>query len=250
MIVKSSIRGDTRVVAGACVYVHHTRGREELLQQRIYACYMQLLCYWVSLFSVHAPARYISYPRSRPPPAYRLPHALAGGGAIEMIVSRHLKEYSRTVEGKAQIIVAAFARALELIPSQLADNAGFDSTDILNHLRQKHAQHEAGSTPCWWGVDIAKESICNTFDSGVWEPAASKVNSFASATEAACLILSVDETVKNAASDKPQAGPMGRGAPMSAAMGGAGMRGMMSGRGRGVRMMQGELVVMCDMSVV
>jgi T-complex protein 1 subunit eta len=66
---------------------------------------------------------------------------VAGGGAIEMAVSRHLKEYSRSVEGKQQLIIAAFSRALEFIPRQLADNAGFDSTDILNRLRTKHA-HE------------------------------------------------------------------------------------------------------------
>lgn len=64
---------------------------------------------------------------------------VAGGGAIEMEVSRHLKDYSRSIEGKQQLIIAAYAKALELIPRQLADNAGFDSTDILNKLRQKHA---------------------------------------------------------------------------------------------------------------
>lgn len=170
-------------------------------------------------------------------------------------MSRHLKDYSRTVEGKAQLIIAAFARALEIIPRQLADNAGFDSTDIMNRLRAKHATWEAtgaaGSGPdpsvCWWGVDIDHEGICDTFSRGVWEPVSSKVNSLASATEAATLILSVDETVRNPKSQQPEGGPggggamggrgMGRGAPMSAALGGQGMRGMM---GRGVRMYQGK----------
>ena len=57
-----------------------------------------------------------------------------------MEVSKYLRDYSRTVEGKQQMIIAAFAKALEVIPRQLCDNAGFDATDILNKLRQKHAQ--------------------------------------------------------------------------------------------------------------
>lgn len=176
---------------------------------------------------------------------------VAGGGAIEMEVSRALKEYSRSIQGKQQLIIAAFARALELIPRQLADNAGFDSTDILNRLRQKHATAGEGEGK-WYGVDIDREGICDTLERGVWEPASSKINSIGSAAEAACLILSVDETVRNPKSQQPDGGPMpgmrgpaggrglGRGAPMSAALGGQGMKGMMGGLGRGVRMYKGQ----------
>lgn len=67
---------------------------------------------------------------------------VAGGGATEMEVSKYLREYSRTIEGKQQMIIGAFARALEVIPRQLCDNAGFDATDILNKLRKQHAQGE------------------------------------------------------------------------------------------------------------
>ena len=56
-----------------------------------------------------------------------------------MELSRYLREHSRTIAGKEQLIIAAFAKALEVIPRQLCDNAGFDSTSILNKLRQKHA---------------------------------------------------------------------------------------------------------------
>jgi T-complex protein 1 subunit eta len=63
---------------------------------------------------------------------------VAGGGAIEMELSRHLREYLRKIHGKTQLVVNAFAKALEIIPRQLADNSGMDSTDVLNKLRQKH----------------------------------------------------------------------------------------------------------------
>ena len=64
----------------------------------------------------------------------------AGGGAIEMELSKYLRDYSRTVAGKEQLIIAAVAKALEVIPRQLCDNAGFDSTNVLNRLREKHAK--------------------------------------------------------------------------------------------------------------
>jgi T-complex protein 1 subunit eta len=102
----------------------------------------------------------------------------------------------------------------------------------------------------WWGVDIDKEGICDTFASSVWEPVTSKINSFASATEAACLVLSVDETVRNPKSQQeggaPGGGMPGRpgggmagGKKISQALGGGGMQGMI-GKGRGVRMYQGR----------
>jgi len=55
--------------------------------------------------------------------------------------TRVLREHAKTISGKQQLIVAAYAKALEIIPRQLCDNAGFDSTDILNKLRQKHASN-------------------------------------------------------------------------------------------------------------
>lgn len=171
---------------------------------------------------------------------------VAGGGAVEMEVSKTLKEFSRSIAGKQQLIVAAFARALEIIPRQLAENAGFDATEIMNRLRQKHAT--VSSEGVWFGVDIDEEGICDTMERGVWEPVASKINSISAACEAACLILSIDETVRNQQSQQPpggmagarRGGPgMGGGRPMSQAMGGGGMAGAMRGR-QGVRAYRGK----------
>lgn len=132
---------------------------------------------------------------------------VAGGGAIEMELSRLLRDHSRTIAGKEQLLIGAIAKALEIIPRQLCDNAGFDATNILNKLRQKHAQGN-----CWYGVDISKEDITDNFTACVWEPAIIKVNALTAASEAACLILSVDETIKNQKSGGGgPAPPMGRG---------------------------------------
>lgn len=117
---------------------------------------------------------------------------VAGGGAIEMELSKHLRDYSRSVAGKEQLLIAAFAKAFEVIPRQLCENAGFDATNILNKLRQKHAQGGV-----WYGVDVFNEDIADNFAACVWEPALIKTNAIVAATEAACLILSVDETIKS-----------------------------------------------------
>jgi T-complex protein 1 subunit eta len=147
---------------------------------------------------------------------------VAGGGAVEMEVSKFLRAHALTIEGKGQLIISAFAKSLEVVPQQLCDNAGFDATDILSALRRKHAQDEDGK---WFGVDIAEGDICDTFESGVWEPSDNKCNSLGAAAEAACVILSIDETVVNPKSQDP--GAAGGGAqmqqqkPMSNMMGNA-----------------------------
>merc|ERR1739836_222674 len=143
---------------------------------------------------------------------------VAGGGAIEMELSKYLRDHSRSIAGKEQLIFAAMAKAFEVIPRQLCDNAGFDATNILNKLRQKHAQGNL-----WYGVDILNEDISDNYEKCVWEPAVVKINAITAASEAACLILSVDETVKNPRSGQGEGGMPGGGMPMG---------GMGRGRGR------------------
>merc|ERR1719454_1454303 len=129
---------------------------------------------------------------------------VGGGGAIEMELSRFLREYARTISGKQQLIINYYARALEVIPVTLAQNSGADSTHILNQLRTKHAA--AGTEGRWFGVDCMNCAIVDTFANYIWEPVIVKESALNAATEAACLILSVDETVKNPESEKPDGG--------------------------------------------
>ncbi|XP_076171647.1 T-complex protein 1 subunit eta-like [Ptiloglossa arizonensis] len=124
---------------------------------------------------------------------------VAGGGAIEMELSKTLRDHSRVIAGKEQLLIGAIARALEVIPRQLCDNAGFDATNILNKLRQK--QHNGMHT---YGVDINTEGIGDNMSAYVWEPAVVKINALTAATEAACLILSVDETIQFSKSNNPK----------------------------------------------
>lgn len=140
---------------------------------------------------------------------------VAGGGAIEMELSKYLRDVSKKILGKQQLIIAAFARALEVIPRQLCENGGFDGTDLLNKLRSAHAKGET-----WFGIDFVEETIGDNMKNFIWEPSLVKINAIQSACELANLILSVDETITNKESAPPNA---------SVAQGGPA-----PGRGRGI----------------
>jgi T-complex protein 1 subunit eta len=116
---------------------------------------------------------------------------------MQMDLSAHIRKHALSIPGKQQLIMTAFAKALEIIPRQICDNAGIDSTDILNKLRMKHANGET-----WAGVDVDGASgVRDNMDAFVWEPSLVKTNAISSASEAACLILSIDETVRNPQSE-------------------------------------------------
>ncbi|KAL3231166.1 T-complex protein 1 subunit eta [Nakaseomyces bracarensis] len=141
---------------------------------------------------------------------------VAGGGAIEMEVSKYLRDYSKTIAGKQQLIINAFAKSLEVIPRQLCENAGFDAVELLNKLRLAHSKGEK-----WFGIDFESENVGDNFAKFVWEPALVKINALSSATEATNLILSVDETITNKESQGANAGmpaPAGRGRGMPMGM--------------------------------
>lgn len=118
---------------------------------------------------------------------------IPGGGAIEMELSKLLRNHSREIKGKEQLVINAFAKSLEVIPRTLADNAGLDSNEIISKLRQKHAAGEKH-----FGVDVWSDDngVCDTYEKFVWEPLLVKKNYVSSANEAVCQILSIDETIK------------------------------------------------------
>ena len=143
-----------------------------------------------------------SFPRR----AMKNDSVVAGGGAIDMELSKYLRNYSRTIAGKEQLIIGAMAKAFEVIARQLCDNAGFDATNILNKLRQKHAQDGI-----WYGVDILNEDIADNFEACVWEPAIVKSNAITAASEATCLLLRwVDCRVADPVHFRPDSAPGSR----------------------------------------
>lgn len=108
-----------------------------------------------------------------------------------MEVSAYLHRFAdQNIPRKQQAIIKSFAKALEVIPRQLCDNAGFDATNILTRLR---VEHRKGNV--WAGVDFENEGVRDNLKAFIWEPSLVKVNALQAAVEASCLILSVDETI-------------------------------------------------------
>jgi thermosome len=133
------------------------------------------------------------------------PKIMAGGGAPEMEVAKVLKEYAETLPGREQLAVMCFAEALEAIPTTLAENAGLDPIDIISELR---AHHEKGKI--WAGVEVHTGKVKNMKEVGVFEPIAVKKQIIKSCTEAASMLLKIDDII---ASGKMKAPPMPPGGP-------------------------------------
>ena len=150
---------------------------------------------------------------------------VAGGGAIEVEVARRLRDYADGVSGREQLAVEAYADALELVPRVLAENAGLDSIDTLVDLR---AAHEDGDQSA--GLNVFSGDVVDTYDAGVVEPAHAKEQALTSATEAANLVLKIDDIISagELSTDKgdDEAGGPG-GAPGGMGGMGGGMGGMM-----------------------
>jgi len=144
------------------------------------------------------------------------PKIVAGGSAPEMEVSAALKKYAQTLAGREQLAVTIFAEALESIAITLSENAGLDPVDILSQLR---ARHEKGQT--WAGINVLEGKVEDITKLNIYEPLAVKKQIIKSATEAATMILKIDDVI---ASQKMKTPPMPPGGGMPG--GGMGMGGM------------------------
>jgi len=116
---------------------------------------------------------------------------VAGGGAVEIELARHLKRIARTVGGKEQLAIEAFARALEGLAMALAENAGLDPVEIIMKLRAAH-ESEDGK---WMGINVFTGDISNMKELGVIEPVSIKANALKAGTEVATLILRIDDII-------------------------------------------------------
>jgi len=116
---------------------------------------------------------------------------VSGGGSTEAEVAKQLREYAGKVGGRGQLAIEAFTEAIEAIPVTLAENAGLDPIDIMVALRAKHAQPNGQS----FGVDVFSGEIRDMHEMKVLEPLRVKTQVVKSATEAACMILKIDDVV-------------------------------------------------------
>ncbi len=114
-----------------------------------------------------------------------------GGGCSEMLMACAVDEGARTVVGKKAIAVEAFGRALRQIPTILADNAGFDSSELVSRLRAAHFQGKSES-----GLDMDEGDIKSMKELGITESYKLKRQVVLSATEATEMIVRVDTILR------------------------------------------------------
>ena len=116
---------------------------------------------------------------------------VAGGGAAGIEMAERLRAYARTIGGKEQLAIEAFADSLEAIPRALAENAGLDSIDMLVKLKSAHRRKGSSNA----GLDIFDSRIKDMYQEGIIEPARVKKQSIISASEVAVIILRIDDII-------------------------------------------------------
>ncbi|RLG57562.1 MAG: thermosome subunit [Hadesarchaea archaeon] len=124
---------------------------------------------------------------------------VVGGGAPEIELSKRLREYSETVGGREALAINAFANAVESIPRTLAENAGLDSIDILVDLRAKHEKQDGK----YFGINVFTGKISDMMKEGVVEPLRVKSQAIKSASEAAIMILRIDDVISASKKETP-----------------------------------------------
>ena len=124
---------------------------------------------------------------------------VAGGGAVEVEVAKRLREYAESLSGREQLAVQAFADTLEIIPRTLAENAGLDPIDMLTELKSKHDEGQK-----WAGLNVFQGKAQDMWTAGVIEPLKIKTQAIQSASEAAILILRIDDVLSSGKINQPQ----------------------------------------------
>jgi thermosome len=127
---------------------------------------------------------------------------VAGGGAPEAELAKRLREYAVKVGGREQLAIEGFAEALEAVPTTLAENAGLDPIDVLVELRSKH---ERAGNP-WFGIDVYSGEVKDMKKLNVLEPLRVKQQVIKSASEAASMILRIDDVIASKGMDKGPGG--------------------------------------------
>ena len=118
------------------------------------------------------------------------PEIVAGGGAPEAVLASFLKDWSERFEGRQQLAINKFAEALEVIPLTIAENAGMDPIDTMVQLRAKQSEGKK-----WSGIDAKEGKVTDMLSKNIVEPVVVKEQIIKSATEAASMILRIDDVI-------------------------------------------------------
>jgi len=132
------------------------------------------------------------------------PAIVAGGGAPEALLAAFLRDWSESFDGRQQLAIKKFAEALEIIPLTIAENAGMDPIDTMVSLRAKQSDGKK-----WSGINAKDGKVSDMLSLNIVEPVVVKEQIIKAATEAASMILRIDDVI--AISGAPGGGPPGMG---------------------------------------
>ena len=133
---------------------------------------------------------------------------ITGGGAAAEEIAFNIRNYASRVGGRQQLAIEKFADAMEEIPRALSENAGLDPIDILINIRSEHAQgHKT------YGINVFNGNVEDLEKSGVIEPIRVGKQAVEAATEAAVMILRIDDVIATKSSRGGSPGGMGGGMP-------------------------------------
>jgi T-complex protein 1 subunit delta len=116
---------------------------------------------------------------------------ICGGGSPEIHVSRLLSQYAQSLKGMEAYCFQAYADALEVIPTTLAENAGLNPVAIVTELRNRHALGDRNA-----GINVRTGLISNILEEDVVQPLLVSTSAIELATETVCLLLKIDDYVQ------------------------------------------------------
>ncbi|MDH7516850.1 MAG: thermosome subunit beta [Candidatus Thermoplasmatota archaeon] len=132
-----------------------------------------------------------------------------GGGAAATAIAMGLRDYAPTIGGREQMAIEAFADAIEVVPKTLSENAGLDPIDMMLEIRREHKKGNKHA-----GVDVLNGKVGNMLKNKVIEPLKVSLHEIQAASEAATMILRIDDIIAaKGGGGMPPGGPGGGGAP-------------------------------------
>jgi len=130
----------------------------------------------------------------------------AGGGATATAIAMALRDYAPTIGGREQMAIEAFADAIEVVPKTLAENAGLDPIDMMLEIRREHKKGNKHA-----GVDVLNGKVGNMLKNKVIEPLKVSLHEIEAASEAATMILRIDDVIAAKGGGGMPGGPGGGG---------------------------------------
>ncbi len=129
----------------------------------------------------------------------------AGGGAVAIAIAMALRDYAPSVGGREQMAIEAFANAIEIVPKTLSQNAGLDPIDMMLAIRSAHKKGNK-----YAGIDVFSGAVTDMMKNNVIEPLRVSLQEIQAASEAATMILRIDDVIASKGGGMtPPGGPGG-----------------------------------------